>query len=168
MKPRDFAPWAEKIIEQSPAVARVEHGPVGEGDEARPDGGTKITFGNGAQLYIGWVGTAPPTKGGATDESDPAMTGPAPTPITVPDLSASGRLRTENIEQHLAALLANGGHDQILDVTGYTADPKLGSETQPYGLRVRFHDESAVYGLFIHTLSSGQRPGKPYDQRKEV
>lgn len=167
MKPQHFAPWAEQTIGQSAAVARVESGGVGRGDEAMPCS-TRFTFATGAQVHIGWVCTSPPTGGGAVGEPDAVVTGPIPEPVKVPELRTSGRLRTADIEQHLAALINNGGHEQVQMVRGYTADPKLGSDSQPYGLRIDFHDASTVYGLFIHTLSSGQQPGKPYDQREEV
>jgi hypothetical protein len=166
MKPRDFRPWAEQVFAQSPAVAAVDAVQQPPPEEYITH--THVTFETGARLVIHWVGTSSPNGSGPVGEPDPVVTGPPPAPVKVPDLAASGRLRTAGVEQHLAALLNNGGHDQILDVDGYSAHPKLGSETQPYGIRVRFHDESAAYGLFIHTLSSGQRPGAEFDQRKEI
>lgn len=168
MKPADFRPWAENVIRQSATVARVESGGVGEGGEAMPCG-TRVTFATGAHLHIGWVGSAPLVGAGAAGEPDAVVTGPPPEPVKVPDLPVSGRLRVADIERHLAALLNNGGHEEVETATGFSSGP--GNDpptTQKYGLRIRFHDGSRVTGLFIQTLSSGQRPGRPYEQREEV
>lgn len=150
MKPQDWQPWAEQVIGQSPAVTAVARS-----DDADPPFVTRIAFAAGAQVHVQWVGTSPPKP---SDPDNPVV-GPPPAPVKVPELPSSGRLRTADVEAHLVALLNNGGNDQILDVAGYSADPKLGSEDQPYGIRVRFHDESAVYGLFRHTLPRGQQAG---------
>lgn len=148
MKPGTFAPWAEQLIGQSPAVTAVARS-----EETDPPFVTRVAFAAGAQVHVQWVGTSPPKP----EDPDNPVVGVPPKPVKVPELPASGRLRTADVETHLAALLNNGGLDQIADVTGYSADPKLGSEEQPYGVRIRFHDESAVYGLFRHTLSRGQQ-----------
>lgn len=165
MKPRDFAAWAEPVIGQSPAVAAVDRMPDGD-----PPCVTRVELATGAQIYLQWVGGAPPTGAAPAGEPDPAVTGPAPAPVQVPELATRGHLRTADVEQHLAALLANGGHDQIVDVSGYSTDPKLGSDTQPYGIRVRFHDGSEVYALFRYTLPRGAAPssGGEFKQREEV
>jgi hypothetical protein len=169
MKPGDFAPWAEQVIGNSPAVERVEPGGVGAGNDASPCG-TRILFATGAQLHIAWISTSPPAGGGAAGEPDPVVSGPPPEPVAVPDLATTGRLATRDIERHLAALINNGGHEQVMDVAGYSTHPQLGSEAQPYGIRVRNHDGSAVFALFRQTLPRGQQPGRSaeFQQREEV
>lgn len=165
MKPGDFRQWAEQVIAQSPAIASITE--AGAKDVPQM---SRVELATGAQIYVQWVGTAPPTGGGATGEPDTVVTGPPPAPVKVPELSTSGRVRTADVEQHLAALLNNAGHDQVLDVTGYSADPALGSSDQPYGLRVRFHSGASVYGLFRYMLPRGQQPGQggEFKQREEV
>lgn len=165
MKPEPFRPWAQEQFAKSVAVASVD----GVQDEQRENAHityTHVTLATGAKIVIHWVGSSPPVP---VDPDNP-VTGQPPAPVKVPELATSGRLRTADIEEHLAALLNNGGHEQVLDVTGYSADPKLGGATQPYGIRIRFHDESIVYGLFRHTLSKGQQPGQhtEFNQREEV
>lgn len=167
MKPRRYQPLAEDLIRQSPAVASVDAVPNGEpGNEHIIY--TRITFATGAQIIIHWVSTSPQAGSGAVGEDDAVVTGPPPEPVTVPELATSGRLKTRDIEQHLAAVLNNGGSDEIRDVAGYSQDPKLGSDQQPYGIRIRFHDESAVYGLFRQMAPAGARPGGDFQQREEV
>lgn len=161
MKPGDFRRWAEQVFTQSPAVASVTTvRDVAEVDVSR------IELATGAAIHMHWVGTSPPKP----EDPENPVTGPPPAPVKIPELSTSGRLRMADIEAHLAALLTNAGNDQVLDVAGYSADPKLGSDEQPYGLRVRFHDESAAFGLFRHTLPKGQQAGRntEFKQRREV
>jgi hypothetical protein len=165
MKPAHFAPWAEQTIGQSPAVASVTRVP-----DADPPCVTRVELATGAQIYLQWIGGAPPSGSAPVGEPDPVVTGPAPAPVQVPELATRGNLRTADVEQHLAALLNNGGHDQLADVSGYSADPKMGSDQQPYGIRIRFHDGSAVWALFRYTLPRGQQPssGGEFKQREEV
>lgn len=165
MKPRDYAEHAEQVIRQSPAIASITRAPDDD-----PPCVTRVELATGAQIYVQWVGAAPPNGGGDTGEPDKPVTGPPPAPVKVPELATSGRLRTADIEQHLAALLANGGNTQVRDVAGYSTDPALGSDQQRYGIRIRCHDESAVYALFRHTLPKGQQPGhgSEFNQREEV
>lgn len=156
-----FTTWAEQVIGQSPAVAAVARS-----EDRELPFASRVELATGAQVHVQWVGASPPRP---VDPDNP-VTGPPPAPVKLPDLGTSGRLRTGDIEQHLAALLNNAGHDQILDVTGYSVDPVLGSEEQRYGVRIRFHDESAVFGLFRHTLSAGQQASKAteFKQRDEL
>jgi hypothetical protein len=165
MKPAHLASWAEQVIGASPAVAAINRLPVDD-----PPCIYRVELAAGGQIHLQWVGGAPPGGGAPAGEPDPVVTGPPPAAVPVPELATTGRLRTADIEAHLAALLAGGGHEQILDVAGYSADPRLGSETQPYGIRIRFHDGSAVYGLFRYTLPRGQQPGHntEFKQREEV
>ena len=167
MKPRRFRPWAEEQIRKSPAVASVEAIP-----DDRPGHDyliyTHVTFTTGAKVIIHMVGTSPSVGGGAVGEDDATVTGPAPEPVKVPELATSGRLKTRDIEQHLAALLNNAGSDEIRDVAGYSQHPQLGSDQQPYGIRIRFHDESAVYALFWKMAPAGGQPGGEFQQREEV
>lgn len=163
MKPRRFAEWAEPILLASPAIAAVTEHEIKDIPRL-----SRVEFATGAQIIIQWAGTAPPTGGGAPGEGDRVVTGQPPAPVKIPELATSGRLRTRDIEQHLAALLNNGGHEEILDVTGYSQDPKLGSETQPYGIRIRFHDDSTVYAYFRRMAPAGGQPGGDFQQREEV
>lgn len=165
MKPADFSPWAERIIGQSPAIASISRAPSDD-----PPCISRVELATGAQVYIQWVATAPPTGNAPVGEPDAAVTGPPPAPVKVPELATSGTLRTEDIERHLAALLNNGGHEEVMDVMGYTQDPALGSEEQTYGLRIRCHSGSNVYGLFRYVLPRGATPaqGGEFKQRKEV
>ena len=165
MKPKDWAPWAERIIGQSPAVASITRVPADD-----PPYVSRVELATGAQIYVQWVGGTPPEGSAPLGEPDPVVTGPPAPPVKVPELTTSGTLRTEDIERHLAALLNNGGHEEVLDVVGYTQDPELGSETQTYGLRVRCHSGATLKGLFRHTLRRGEQPGQgtEFKQRKEV
>ena len=165
MKPAPFRPWAEQQFTASPAIASVDAVQDERADHAYITY-THVTLATGAKIVIHWVGTAPPKPA----DPDNPVTGPPPEPVKVPELPSTGRAKTAEVEAHLAALLNNGGHDQILDVTGYSTDPALGSAEQPYGLRVRFHDESIVFGLFRYTLPRGQQPssGGEFKQREEV
>lgn len=161
MKPNAFADWAEPVIRQSPAVASVTRAPA-----ADPPLVSVVELATGAHVHVQWVRSSPPKP----EDPNSPVTGQPPAPVKVPELATSGRLRTADIEQHLAALINNAGHNEILDVTGYSVDPALGSDDQPCGIRVRCHDESVVYGLFRHTLPRGATPvqGGELKQREEV
>ena len=165
MKPGDFTPWAERVIGGSPAIASVSRAP---GDD--PPYVTRVETAAGGQVYIQWVGGTPPEGSAPLGEPDPAVPGPPPEPVKVAQLATSGRLRVRDIEQHLAALLNNGGHDEVADVVGYSADPDHKSDSQPYGLRIRLHSGGVLKGLFRHTLPAGQQPsgGSEFKQREEV
>jgi hypothetical protein len=139
MRPRRFQPWAEQQIAASPDIARVE--PV-EGD---PPFVTRIEFKAGLALTVQWVGTAPP-GGDQADQPERIVTGQPATPVEVPEMPA--RPGRADVERHLAALLTNASHKEIAEVTGYAQDERLGSETWPYGLRVRCHSGATIYGLF--------------------
>lgn len=165
MKPREFVPSAESVFRQSSGVANVSRAP-----QADPPYVSIVELASGAQIHVQWVSGAPPTGSAPIGEPDPIVTGPPPAPVKVPELPTSGRLRTGDVEAHLAALLINAGSDQVADVAGYSTDPQLGSDVQPYGIRVRFHDGGAVYGLFRHTLPRGAAlvQGGEFKQREEV
>ncbi len=156
-----FQPWAEQVIAQSPAIGGVE-----PGIEGKP-AGTRITLATGAQIHIQWVRTSPPTGDKFAEPESPVIGQPAE-PVKVPELPTSGRIRTADVEQYLAALLINGGHEEVAEVTGYSAISDRKDREQRYGLRVRAHSGATIYGLFLHTLSSGRQPGHEFDQQDEV
>lgn len=162
MKPRDFQGFAEQAFGQSPAVANVA-----PSSELPGQCGTRIELAAGPQIYVQWVSTSPPKGAGKLGESDEVVTGPPPAVVKVPDLATSGRLRTGDIEQHLAALVNNTGHPELRDVNGYSQHPSLGSDEQRYGIRIRFHDESAIYALFRHTLRQGASPSQATDFKQQ-
>jgi hypothetical protein len=113
MRIRRFHPWAEEQIAKSPAVATVE--PV-VGD---PQFVSHVTFQAGGQVVIQWVGTAPP-GGDHPDSPEKIVTGQPPEPVKTPEVATTGRLKTSDIEHRLAALINNGGHNELADARGYT------------------------------------------------
>ncbi|TDD69791.1 hypothetical protein [Actinomadura rubrisoli] len=151
MKLNRWQPWAEQTLNdaKSAAVTGVESL---DGDPRC----SRITLANGAAIHVQWVRTAPPTGDGGDEEK--IITGEAPAPVDVPDVPVTGKVPTAELERHLAALLANGGNPELISVIGYSQDPKLGSDRQPFGVRVLCHSGAVIFGLFRHTLGAGQTP----------
>lgn len=157
--------WAQRTLARagSATIAAVEAGV----DDV--PFGTRILLTNGGQLHIQWVRTAPPS-GDASTEEENVVTGQAPAPVEGPAVAAAGKASTTDLERHLAALLNNGGNDELVRVDAYADDPRLGSANQPHGVRVLCHSGAVIYGLFRHTLSAGQQPSKEaaFRQREAV
>ncbi|RKS70791.1 hypothetical protein BZB76_5271 [Actinomadura pelletieri DSM 43383] len=150
-----FHPWAEQTLADAKSAAI-------SGMESGVDGlafGTRIVLANKAQVHIQWVRTAPPS-GDASGSAEKIVKGESPTPVDVPDLPPTGPYATADVERHLAALLNNGGNDELAEVRGYSQDSKLGTTQQPFGIRVLCHSGAVVFGLFRHTLGAGQQPTK--------
>lgn len=150
-----FHPWAEQALAaaKSPSISGVAAG---------VDGlpfGTRVVLANKAQVHIQWVRTAP-SSGDASGADEKIVTGEPPAPVDVQQLAPAGPYATENVERHLAALLNNGGNEELVDVIGYSQDSKLGTAQQRFGVRVLCHSGAVIYGLFRHTLGAGQQPSK--------
>lgn len=158
MRPRRFRPWAEEQISRSEAVASVA-----AVQDDRPGHDylmyTHVTFVTGAKVIITWVGTAPP-GGDPTGQPETIVTGEIARPREVPPLATSGRLKLLDIEAHLAAMLHNGGHEEIAEVVAFhdRPDPIRDQRTMQYGIHVGCHSGASVIGLMIHTLPRGQQP----------
>ncbi|WP_067458272.1 hypothetical protein [Actinomadura macra] len=109
------------------------------------------------------MGTDGAPSGDGSGQDEKIVTGEAPAQVDVPDLPATGKIPTTDVERHLTALLNNGANPELISVTGYTQDPKLGSERQPYGVRVLCHSGAIISGLFRQTLSAGQQSTRESD-----
>jgi hypothetical protein len=165
MRIRRFHPWVEEQIAKSPAVASARAAEI----PGEPPFVTHVAFEAGGQIFIHWVGTSPP-GGDHPDNPEEIVTGAPPESVEVPDLATTGRLKTADIELHLAALINNGGHHELAEVGGYTQIPDRDPGNQPYGLRIRCHSGAMIYGLFRHTLSRSQQPTEQseFAQREAV
>lgn len=156
-----FQSWAEQTL--ADAKSRLLSG-VEPGVDSLPFG-TRITLANKAQVHIQWVRTAPPS-GDASGSDEKIVTGEPPVPVEVSEPALGGSYATADVEHHLAALLNNGGNNELASVSGYSQDPKLGTAQQPFGVRVACHSGAVVYGLFRHTLGPGQQPTKESEFRQ--
>lgn len=99
-----WAPWVEGVLSGSPAITSVK--PFADAGITDPRFGHIITLSTGAQIELQWVRTSPPS---GDDREEVPVTGEPPVPVTLPELPSSGRTSLSLIEQHLAALIVNGG-----------------------------------------------------------
>lgn len=160
MKARDFRPWAEEQLAKSTAVTDVT-----AVQDDRPENAhityTHVTFTTGARVVIHWVSSDPVGGKNVHPDGTPIVTGPAPAPAPVPELATAGRLKLLDVEAHFAAMLNNGGHEEVAEALGYhqRADPIREQRTMQYGLIIGCHSGETVTGLLIHTLPAGRQPG---------
>ncbi len=164
MRADRFAEWVRQVFAQSPAVAGVR-----ESELKGIPLATCVELSTGAQIHIQWVRTSPPT-GDAFGEPEQIVTGQVTEPVKIPELATGGRLQTVDVEHHLAALLTNGGSDEVAEVLGYTQTAGRSADKQAFGLRVRFHSGAMIFGMFRYTLPAGQQasPQSEWSQRKEI
>lgn len=159
MKPAEFRPWAEEQFSASPAITSVE-----AVQDDRPGHDyityTHVTFGTGAKVIIHWTSSDQVGGPNLNPDGSIALTGPPPKPVPVPELAASGRLKLLDIETYLAAVLNNGGHEQVAEVLGYhqRLDPYREERAMQYGIHVGCHSGQAVTGMLIFTLPPGRQP----------
>jgi hypothetical protein len=170
MKPDRYRTWAEEHLRQSPAITSVDA--VQRTGEDAHITDTHVTFTTGAKVIVHWVGADQVGGPNRNPDGSIATTGPAPERVPVPELATSGRLRLLDIEAHLAAVLNNGGHPEVVKVVGrqQDSDPNHEHRDLECGLRVHCHSGADVFGIFEHTLPPGSRPGPDtkFKQREEV
>lgn len=160
MKPNQFQPWAHEQLAKSPAITSVEAVP-----DERPEDShityTHVTFATGAKVIIHWISSDPVGGKKMHPDGTPIVSGPPPGQVPIPALAASGRLKLLDIETHIAAILNNGGHEEIAEALGYhqREDPIREQRTMQYGIHVGCHSGESVTGMMIHTLPSGRQPG---------
>ncbi|WP_141583547.1 hypothetical protein [Actinomadura sp. WMMA1423] len=132
---------------------------------ADPRYGHVITLRTGATIGLQWVRTSPPT---GDDQEEVPVTGEPPTPLTLPELPSSGRTPLRLIEQHLAALIANGENPEIRAVEQKSARGDTGP--RPCGVIVRMHSGADIFGVFRSMASAGASlsSGGEFQQREEV
>lgn len=134
-----------------------------------PRYGLVFTTGPGAELGLQFVGTARDGGEDFTAGEPPPVRGPGPARAPAPVLAAArGKLRLADLDDWLAALVTDtfsGGPDGGPDGGGELARVTLISADPGYhhrrGLRIRFHDGSAAYGLWRHARPPGaSAPGE--------
>ncbi|MFC4055892.1 hypothetical protein ACFOY4_39915 [Actinomadura syzygii] len=158
-----WAPWIEDVLNGSPSVTGVQTF-AAAGIKDKPCGHV-ITLRTGATVALQWVRTA---ATGGEDQSQPEepVTGKPSAPVELPDLPASGRIQLSLIEAHVAALIANGGSDEVSSVERTSQRP----DSKKCGVNVRMHSGANVYGVFLYTAPAGAsfNSGGEYQQREEV
>lgn len=159
-----WMPWIEGLLEGSPAITGVKT--FADAGITDPRYGHVITLRTGAQALLQWVRTSPPTG----DQSEEVVvTGEPPATQTLPELPASGRTPLRLIEQHLAALIANGANPEIRAVertsTRDDVDPR-----RPCCVVVRMHSGADIVALFRNLAPAGANlnSGDEFQQREEV
>lgn len=160
-----WAPWIEGVLTGSPAITGVRSF-ADAGITDRPCGHV-ITLRTGATIAVQWVRTS---ASGGEDQSQPEepVTGEPPAPVTLPELPTSGRVPLRLVEEHLAALIAGGGSDEIRAVERKSQRPDPGA--RPCGINVHMHSGASVYGVFLYTAPAGASIGSggEFRQREEV
>lgn len=157
-----WIPWVEDVLKGSPAIAKVES--FAEAGITDPRYGHVITL-RGARVEIQWVRTSPPS-GDLGDEA--IVTGEPPARVTLPELPSSGKTPVRLIEQHLVALIANGGNTEIRTVEQKSTREDAGP--RPCCVVVRMHNGSDVFGVFRSLAPAGASIGQGgnFQQRDEV
>ncbi|MFB4307014.1 hypothetical protein [Actinomadura sp. GTD37] len=159
-----WAPWVQEILTGSPAITQVQSF-ADAGIADRPCGHV-ITLRTGANVAVQWVRTS---ASGGEDQSQPEepVTREAPAPVTLPELPSSGRTPLTLVEEHLAALITNGGSAEIREVARKSTRPEPGP--RPCGIAVHMHSGADVFGVFLHTApAGGSFSGGEFQQREEV
>ncbi len=152
MRPTRFETLLVDVAKGLPGVQRVAT--LAQAEHTAHPIGIAMELASGAQLW--WQITAVSTPGDVySAEEGPAVTGAAPEPRAVPDLTVQP-LRTAAVEEALAAGVA-AASDEIASVDTFSSRspvPAIG-----YGLAVRFHSGATVFvnGL-AHVRAGGPRP----------
>ncbi len=119
--------------------------------------GLRVTFANGAQIYLALPGAYPPGGDDPASE-EKIVTGPAPAEAPLPALEiVDGRLSVGDFEAWLVAVLANAGSDEIASVAPSSSGRLRHLESHKRGVVVRFHNGGAASVMFVHTLAAGVR-----------
>ena len=158
-----WAPWVEDVLNGSPAITSVKT--FADAGITDPQFGHVITLRTGAQAAIQWVRTSPPTG----DQSDEVVvTGEPPAAQTLSELPGSGRTQLVQIEEHLAALIANGANPEVKAVERKSTREDAGP--RPCCVIVRMHNGSDVFGVFRSLAPAGANlsSGGDFQQREEV
>lgn len=159
-----WVPWVRDVLAGSPAITEVQAF-ADAGITDKPCGHV-IRLRSGGSVAVQWVRTS---ASGGEDQSQPEepVTGQPPEPVTLPELPASGRVALTLVEEHLAALIVNGGNDEIRAVERTSRRP---GESTKCGLNVHMHSGATVYGVFLHTAPAGTSltSGGEFQQREEV
>lgn len=158
-----WAPWVEGVLSGSPAITSVK--PFADAGITDPRFGHIITLSTGAQIELQWVRTSPPS---GDDREEVPVTGEPPVPVTLPELPSSGRTSLSLIEQHLAALIVNGGNPEIRAVERKSTREDAG--LRPCCVIVRMHSGADIFGVFRNLASAGASIGQggEFQQREEV
>ena len=158
-----WMPWIEGVLTGSPAITSVQS--FADAGITDPKFGHVITLRTGAQIMLQWVRTSPPS-GDLGDEE--TVTGEPPAAQTLPELPSTGRTPLRLIEQHLAALIANGRNAEIRAVEQKSTREDAGP--RPCCVIVRMHNGSDVFGVFRSLASAGASlsSGGDFQQREEV
>lgn len=160
-----WEPWVRDVLNGSPVITGVQRF-ADAGITTRPCGHV-ITLRTGATVAVQWVRTS---ASGGEDQSQPEqpVTGEPPAPVTLPELPASGRVPLTLVEEHLAALITNGGSAEVRAVERKSTRPDAGP--RPCGLTIHMHSGADVFGVFLHTVPAGAdlTSGGEFQQRKEV
>ncbi|GAA4393494.1 hypothetical protein GCM10023088_72960 [Actinomadura verrucosospora] len=157
-----WAPWVGGVLSDSPAITSVK--PFGDAGITDPRFGHIITLTTGAQIELQWVRTSP-SSGDEHDEVP--VTGDPPVPVTLPEMPSSGRTSIRLIEQHLAALIVNGGNPEIRAVERKSTRAEAG--LRPCCVIVRMHSGADIFGVFRSLAPAGASlGGGGFQQGKEV
>ena len=158
-----WMPWIEEVLTGSPAITGVRTFEA-EGI-TDPKYGHVITLRGGAQIALQHGRTSPPS-GDLGEEA--IVTGEPPAAQTLPELPSTGRTPTRLIEEHLAALIANGGNAEIRAVERKSVRPDAGP--RPYCVVVRFHNGADIVVMFRSLAPAGANlsSGGDFQQREEV
>lgn len=159
-----WAPWVEDVLKGSPAITAVK--PFADAGITDLKFGHVITLRTGAQIALQWVRTSPPS--GDQPEEEAVATGEPPAAQTLPELPGSGRTPLALVEEHIAALIANGGNAEIRAVERKSVRDDAG--LRPCCVIVRMHNGADVFGVFRSMAPAGANltSGGDFQQREEV
>ncbi|SNR27201.1 hypothetical protein [Actinomadura mexicana] len=158
-----WAPWVEDVLKGSPAITGVKL--FADAGITDPQYGHVITLRTGAQVALQWTRTSPPS--GDLGEETP-VTGEPPASQTLPELPSTGRTPLRLIEQHIAALIANGANPEVKTVERKSVREDAGP--RPCCVIVRMHSGADIFGVFRSLAPAGGSisQGGDFQQREEV
>lgn len=153
MRPARFQEFALKALTAAPGILSVE--PWQDGT-TRPNG-LKVTLATGAQVWPAITAVSAPGEDYSQPEQ-PVEGEPLPD-VPLPQL-AGDKVKVTDVELFLVAVLTNAGCREIAQVYGYSDRP---SPNLHPGVGVEFHSGAKIHMGFVHAMSAGRSPGRPWD-----
>ncbi|WP_329127222.1 hypothetical protein [Streptomyces sp. NBC_01465] len=115
---------------------------------------------NTVERPMGLALTTVAAPGQKLDQTEIPVTGEKPAEIPLPDLYEDGKISPARAELYLAALLTNGGSEELLRASGYSGRPVPAMHP---GVGVEFHSGGKANLPFAHTARSDKQfGGKPF------
>ncbi len=140
----------------SPAIANVEA--FGSVEPDGKPGGVILELASGGRVFLYHVHSS--AMSGNYQWGEP-IEGAPPAELPVPDLATrqDGRVAIADLETWLQAVLVGTRHPQLAAVAKFS-ERETPLPGHPYGLSIRWHNQSSATVYLWHTVPAGQQPSE--------